>query len=86
MATISSTKHETPLWNTSTILGACLVLAIAGFFLWQEHRAHVLGILPYVLLAACPIVHLLMHGGHRRHRGTHSGGDHDGRHAAGDRS
>ena len=47
-------------------------LAIAAFFLIVEHRAHVFGILPYVLFLLCPVLHLLMHG---RHRGTHT--DHE---------
>ena len=38
-------------------------LAIAGFFLLSEHRAHALGILPYVLLLLCPLLHLFGHGG-----------------------
>lgn len=41
--------------------------AIAAFFLFTEHRAHLLGILPYVLLAACPLMHLFHHSGHRSH-------------------
>jgi len=44
--------------------------AIAAFFLWEEHRAHLLGVLPYVLLLLCPILHLL-HGGHGGHGGSH---------------
>ena len=44
----------------------CAFLAIVGFFLWTEHRAHLLGALPYVLLLACPLLHLFMHGGHGR--------------------
>jgi hypothetical protein len=47
-------------------------LAIAAFFLIMEHRAHVFGVLPYVLFLLCPVLHLLMHG---RHRGTHT--DHE---------
>ncbi len=39
-------------------------LAIAGFFLLTEHRAHLLGALPFVLLALCPLLHLFGHGGH----------------------
>jgi hypothetical protein len=31
-------------------------LAVAGFFLFPEHQAHVLGVLPYVLLLACPLM------------------------------
>jgi hypothetical protein len=44
-------------------------LAIAGFFLLTEHRAHVLGIFPYLLLLACPLMHLFHggHGGHEKH-------------------
>lgn len=43
-------------------------LAIAGFFLFTEHRAHLLGFLPFLLLAACPLLHLF-HGGHGGHGG-----------------
>lgn len=43
-------------------------LAVAGFFLWTEHRAHLFGILPYLLLLACPLMHLFHHGhGHGHH-------------------
>ena len=45
---------------------------IGGILLWQDHRAHMLGVLPYLILLACPLMHLL----HRRGRGHH--GDHDG--------
>jgi len=37
--------------------------AIVAYFLWTEHRAHVIQFLPYVLLLLCPLLHLL-HGGH----------------------
>lgn len=43
-------------------------IAIAGFFLVAEHRAHVIEWLPFVLLAACPLMHLFHgHGGHGGH-------------------
>jgi hypothetical protein len=38
--------------------------AIAGFFLLTEHRAHFFGALPYLLLLACPLIHLFLHRGH----------------------
>lgn len=38
--------------------------AIAAFFLFSEHRAHALGALPYLLLLACPLMHIFMHRGH----------------------
>ena len=41
-----------------------LFLAIIGFFMFTEHRAHLFGWLPYLLLLACPLMHLLMHRGH----------------------
>jgi len=42
-------------------------LAIAGFFLVSEHRAHLLpylGYWPLLLVFACPLLHVFMHGGH----------------------
>ncbi len=63
-----------PLW-----LGFCAFLAIALFFLWGEHRAHLLGALPYLLLLLCPVLHLFMHGGHARAHAS------DGGHPAHDR-
>jgi len=48
-------------------------LAIAAFFLWTEHRAHVLGFLPYLFLLACPLMHLFHHGGHH-HGAAHQRG------------
>jgi hypothetical protein len=47
-------------------------LAIAGFFLWEEHKA--LGILPYGLLLLCPLMHLF-HGGHGGHGDQHEHGN-----------
>jgi hypothetical protein len=46
-------------------------LTIAAFFLFTEHRAHFFGILPYLLLLACPLLHLFMHGKHGGHGGDH---------------
>ena len=39
-------------------------LAIAAFFLLTEHRAHLFGALPFLLLLACPLLHFFMHRGH----------------------
>ena len=47
-------------------------LAIAAFFLWEEHKAHLLGILPYGLLLLCPLMHLF----HGRHDGGNDAHDH----------
>ena len=44
-------------------------IAIAGFFLFTEHRAHLFGVLPFLFLLACPLLHMFGHGGHGRHSG-----------------
>jgi hypothetical protein len=41
------------------------LVAIALFFITAEHGAHVLPYVPWVLVAACPLMHVFMHGGHR---------------------
>ena len=57
-----------PFLRTPAGMALCVFLAIAAFFLWTEHRAHVLGVLPWLLVAACPLLHLFMHrGGHGGH-------------------
>ncbi len=44
--------------------------AAAGlFYLLSEHQAHLFGVLPYLLLLACPFMHLFMHHGHHEHHG-----------------
>ena len=58
--------------KSRTGLGLIAFLGIAAFFLFTEHRAHLFGILPYLLLLACPLLHWLMHGGYGGH-GEHHG-------------
>lgn len=48
------------------IVGAVLLLA--------EHRVHVLPFLPWLILAACPLMHLFMHRGHRGHEDQRGAG------------
>ncbi|MEQ1803847.1 MAG: DUF2933 domain-containing protein [Burkholderiaceae bacterium] len=54
-------------------------VAVAGFFLFTEHRAHLMGTLPFILLALCPLMHIFHrgHGGHHGHGtpGTGSRGE-----------
>jgi hypothetical protein len=45
-----------------------MVALIAGFYLLREHWNHVAGSWPYLLLLACPLMHLFHgHGGHGKH-------------------
>ena len=62
-----------PFWCTRYALGLLVFGAVAAYFLLSEHRAHFLGALPFLLLLACPFMHLFMHGGH----GGHGGGNQD---------
>lgn len=52
-------------------IAAVVFVLMAGYLLWSEHRPHVLGALPYLLLLACPLMHVFMHHGH--HHGPHHG-------------
>lgn len=51
-------------------------LGIAAFFLIVEHRAHVFGVLPFLLILACPLLHFGMHGRHG-HGGSRDAADDD---------
>ncbi len=51
-------------WYSRTGLVAIGFLAIAAFLLFYEHRVHVFGYLPFLLLLLCPLLHIFMHGGH----------------------
>jgi hypothetical protein len=66
--------HHDSWWRSPAKIALYIFLAIAAFFLITEHLAHLAGILPYLLLLACPFMHLFMHGGHGGH-GGHSGGN-----------
>lgn len=80
--------HDEPIrrargfWRSRYAIGLLVFAAIALFFLLTEHRAHTLGALPYLLLAASPFLHIFMHrGGH-----GHGHGDaHDGKGPSNDR-
>ena len=77
---MNMTIHGAPPFLRSRAAVALLVVvAVGGFLLFTEHRAHVLGLLPYAILLACPLMHVFMHHGH--HRGHSSnGGTEDERH------
>lgn len=68
--------HEIPSWRRylPSRRGIVLIgfLVIAGYFLITEHRAHLalaIPYLPFLLLLACPFLHLFMHHGHGDHSG-----------------
>jgi cell division protein FtsW (lipid II flippase) len=60
-------------WTSRAFLVFLGFAAMAIVLLWEEHRAHFLGVIPYLFVLACPLMHIFMHGGH----------DHGGRHDQG---
>ena len=72
-----SAGAEGSFWTSRAFLVCAVLLVIGGFLLWTEHLAHALGYLPYLLILACPLMHMLMHGGHGGHGGHahHQGTD-----------
>ena len=70
------THHPTEakaFWGSRSSIGLIVLGGIALYFLLTEHRAHFFGALPFLLLLACPLMHVFMHGGHSGHGG---GNDH----------
>jgi L-asparagine transporter-like permease len=44
-----------------------IFIAAISFYLITEHSAHLWGLLPWLILLACPLMHLFMHHGHGEH-------------------
>ena len=63
--------HPKAFWGSRYSVGLLVLGAIALYFLLTEHRAHFYFALPFLLLLACPLMHIFMHHGH----GGHGGGE-----------
>lgn len=61
-----------PLWRSKTGIVLGMLLVIALFYLAREHYGHMLGLLPYLILLLCPLMHVFghRHGGHHQHAET----------------
>ena len=62
------------VWASRAKVAFGIFAVVGAFFLVAEHRAHVFPFLPWLLLAACPLMHIFMHGGHGHGQG-HTHGD-----------
>ena len=59
--------------RSSIVRWAFWIFAAVGvYYLLTEHRAHVFDYLPFVLLMACPLMHMFGHG-HGGHGHQHQG-------------
>ncbi len=66
---------SSPKARSSFPLKTLTIVAFAAalvFLFFGEHRVHLLGWLPFLLLLACPLLHLTMHGRNGGH-GGHGG-------------
>lgn len=54
--------------RTAAIGAAVMLGAIVAFFLLREHWDHLAGRWAYLLLLACPLMHVFMHRGHGHSR------------------
>ena len=68
-------------WRSRYAVGFLVLGAVASVYLVAEHKAHLLGALPYLLLLAGPLIHVFMHGGHGGHGDRHSRENGDGKRA-----
>jgi hypothetical protein len=57
--------------GSSAGLAVCVALAVFGLYLLVYHLNHLLLAVPYLMLLACPLMHL-MHRGHHSHHGDRS--------------
>jgi len=53
---------------SSLTIAVLMLAAVALFYVLREHWGHLLGAWPYLLLVACPLIHL-MHRERHRHGG-----------------
>lgn len=68
------TSRDSSFWNSRAFLVFLGFAAIALVLLWEEHSAHILGLIPRLFLLACPLMHVFMHGGHGGQGGHCIGG------------
>ena len=59
-------------WRSPAGIALFVTLAVGSFYLVTEHTAHLLGVLPYLFVLACPLMHLFMHHGHHGSHGSSS--------------
>ncbi|MGD9967587.1 MAG: DUF2933 domain-containing protein [Hyphomonadaceae bacterium] len=67
-----SRRGDVPQWIVRILMIA--LVAVGAYYIIAEHGAHVLAAWPLLILLACPLMHVFMHGGHGGH-GSRSDGE-----------
>jgi hypothetical protein len=62
-------QHENQKFDWYPI-GKWGAISIIIYYLWTEHRAHVIQFLPFLFILACPLMHFFMHGKHHHKEHT----------------
>lgn len=57
-----------PWWKSPKGIIAFIVLAALGLYLIIVHQQHVFGVLPFLVILSCPLMHIFMHKGHDHHQ------------------
>lgn len=65
------TKQPGTFWSRPPGWAAMGLIGAVSYFLLVEHRQHLFEFLPFLILLACPLMHVFMHRGHGHH---HSAG------------
>ena len=70
---------KSQFWKNPLVLIGLVGIA---YWLFTYHKEHLLGWLPYLIILACPLMHIFMHGDHGSHGGHGEHGQHHegGRH------
>lgn len=69
-------ERKKSFWGSPSGLITLFCIGAVVVYLLTEHTAHVYGVLPYLVLLACPLMHLFMHhdhGGHSEKESCHKG-------------
>ena len=62
-------NRRTRNFGSRNSIALLIFLAVVALVFFSEHRGHIFGFLPYLLLLACPFLHFFMHRGHGNHGG-----------------
>lgn len=71
-------RTQAPWWRSKGGIALTGFGLVAAFYVLREHYAHAFGVLPYLLLLACPLMHLFMLHGHGGHHGGGASGEQPG--------